>query len=129
MKAFTTRMIGNMGEEAVCHYLKRRFYRLLDRNFTVKGGELDIVAKRFSTLVFVEVKTRKASTDVEAYGYARDAVDRDKRAHLYRAAAKYLAAHPEYKIYAIRFDIAEVYYEERNRKKPKLSIFYRKDAF
>ncbi|MDD5415847.1 MAG: YraN family protein [Candidatus Daviesbacteria bacterium] len=50
--------IGNKGEELACKYLKKLGYRILERNFRIRGGEIDIVAKDRDTLVFAEVKTR-----------------------------------------------------------------------
>ena len=125
-KALTHRAIGDLGEDAVVRYLKRRGYRILDRNYTVKGGEIDIIASRFSKLVFVEVKTRKASTDTEKYGKAQDAVNEEKRAHMrYTAGAYILRFRMQY--LKPRFDIAEVYYTEG--KRTKFKIHYRKEAF
>lgn len=123
----TTRMIGDLGEAAVCRYLRLRGWRIVARNFTVKGGEIDIVAKRFSRLAFVEVKTRKADTDREKYGRPADAVDHEKRTNLRYAATRYLSLHPTKA--KPRFDIAEVTYTLREGKKPKLSLAYRKEAF
>ena len=122
----THRTIGDLGEDAVVRYLKRRFWHILDRNYTVKGGEIDIIACRFSRLIFVEVKTRKKSTDSEKYGKAQDAVTEEKRAHLRYAAARYIT---ECRMQYLkpRFDVAEVYYTEA--KKKKFKVFYRKEAF
>lgn len=41
-----------------CKFLKKNGYRILERNFRIRGGEIDIVARDKDTLVFVEVKTR-----------------------------------------------------------------------
>lgn len=122
----THRAIGDLGEDAVVRYLKRRFWHILDRNYTVKGGEIDIIATRFSRLIFVEVKTRKASTDTEKYGKAQDAVNEEKRAHMRHTATRYIT---EYRMQYLkpRFDVAEVYYTEG--KKMKFKVFYRKEAF
>lgn len=98
---------GNRGEDAVCRYLRLRGWRILERNFTVKGGEIDIIASRFRYIVFVEVKTRSAATDTEKYGHAADAVTEEKKQHLRHAASRYLALHPSRK--KPRFDVAEVY--------------------
>jgi len=122
----THREIGSLGEDAVVRYLKWRGYHILDRNYTVKGGEIDIIATRFSQLVFVEVKTRKASTDTDKYGKAQDAVTEEKRARIRHTATHYIM---NYRMYYLkpRFDVAEVYYTEGKRKRFK--IFYRKEAF
>lgn len=49
---------GDYGEALACEYLKKQGYKILERNFRIRGGEIDIVAKEEETLVFIEVKTR-----------------------------------------------------------------------
>lgn len=49
---------GNYGEEIACKYLQKLGYKILERNYRIRGGEIDIVAKDKDALVFVEVKTR-----------------------------------------------------------------------
>lgn len=51
---------GDKGEELACQYLRRLGYRILKRNFRIRGGEIDIVAMHGEWLVFVEVKTRSS---------------------------------------------------------------------
>lgn len=121
-----TRRRGNRGENAVCRYLFRRGYRILERNFTVRGGEIDIIATRFRYIVFVEVKTRSRATDTEKYGKPADAVTEEKKQHLRRAASRYLALHPSRK--KPRFDVAEVYLPHENEK-GFAKIHYIKEAF
>ena len=123
--ALTTRAQGDLGEDAVVRYLRRRGWQILERNFTVKGGEIDIIARRLSYIVFVEVKTRRITTNTDKYGHAQDAVDKDKRAHLRYAASRYLATHPTK--CKPRFDIAEVYYHPE--KAHSYRVIYRKEAF
>lgn len=59
MKTFTskTQQIGELGEEKVAQYLESRGFRVVERNYTRKWGELDIVAEKGSVLHFIEVKT------------------------------------------------------------------------
>ena len=121
-----TRRRGKRGENAVCRYLFCRGYRILERNFTVKGGEIDIIATRFRYIVFVEVKTRSAATDTEKYGHAADAVTEEKKTHLRHAASRYIALHPSKK--KPRFDVAEVYLPKENQK-GSAHIRYIKEAF
>lgn len=47
-----------LGEDAACVYLKRKGYRIIERNFRRGYGEIDIIALKKRTLVFIEVKTR-----------------------------------------------------------------------
>lgn len=54
----TNTQTGRYGEEVACQYLKKLGYRILERNYRIRGGEIDIVARDGQSLVFVEVKTR-----------------------------------------------------------------------
>jgi putative endonuclease len=54
----STKIVGNKGEELACQYLKKQGYLILERNFRIRDGEIDIIAKDKNILVFVEVKTR-----------------------------------------------------------------------
>lgn len=49
--------VGRFGEDIACVFLKKRGYKILERNYLRKWGELDIVAKKAKKLCFVEVKT------------------------------------------------------------------------
>ncbi len=48
--------IGQIGEDCACEYLRKEGYKIIDRNYNRKWGELDIVAKKGKKLHFVEVK-------------------------------------------------------------------------
>lgn len=54
----STKVTGNYGEDLACEYLKKQGYKILERNYRIRGGEIDIVCKDHDCLVFVEVKTR-----------------------------------------------------------------------
>src|SRR5688572_24696728 len=49
---------GNIGEDLACNYLLKLGYKIIGRNFRIRGGEIDIVASDKEILVFVEVKAR-----------------------------------------------------------------------
>ena len=49
--------VGKFGEDVACMFLKKHGYRVVERNYLRKWGELDIVAKKAKKLCFVEVKT------------------------------------------------------------------------
>lgn len=96
------RSIGNIGEESVCHYLIKRGYRIVARNYTIRGGEIDIIAEDGEFLAFVEVKSRKPDSMVSGF----EAVNSRKKGLIIRTAADYCAKHPNQ--LQPRFDVAEV---------------------
>ncbi len=78
------RELGRVGEGIVERYLIDVMgARILDRNFTVRGGEIDIVAERDETILFVEVKLRRTQSGLDAVTYT-------KRRRLSFAALVYL---------------------------------------
>jgi putative endonuclease len=50
--------LGKKGEEFALRFLKKRGYRIIEKNYVCKMGEMDIIAKEKDTLIFIEVKTR-----------------------------------------------------------------------
>jgi putative endonuclease len=83
--------------------LERAGYRVLERNFRCRGGELDIVAEHDDTLCFIEVRTRRVGAMVDG----RSSVDARKRRKLVRAAQVYCQARA-ISARAMRFDVVEV---------------------
>ncbi|MGH7233426.1 MAG: YraN family protein, partial [Nitrospiraceae bacterium] len=95
-----TRAFGRIAETEAERYLRRKGYRILERNERSPHGELDLVVQLGDLLVFVEVKARRTS----AYGGAPHAVDGRKQAKLVKLAAQYLARHNLHN-QACRFDV------------------------
>lgn len=78
--------LGSHGEEVAVALLKRRKYKILERNYQCAVGEIDIIALDGKTLVFVEVKTRSTW----AFGSPQAAVTPKKQRQLAKVAAYYL---------------------------------------
>jgi putative endonuclease len=72
---------GKLGEDIAHKYLKRLGYKILMRNFRIRGGEIDIIAIDGDTLVFVEVKTRSS----DLFGSPEDAINYHKLRFIERA--------------------------------------------
>ena len=84
-----SQVFGKEAEVAAEQNLRRQGYRILGRNVRFSNGELDIVAKKDDTIVFVEVKARRT----DQFGGASYAVTPRKQQRLIHLAAQYLAQH------------------------------------
>ena len=58
------RRVGDMGESLAADWLKRQGFKILDRNYLTKFGEIDIVGKKDGKIVFFEVKTVTQETKI-----------------------------------------------------------------
>ena len=123
-KKRSPRLTGAKGERIARRYLKQRGYKILDKNYQIYGGEIDIIAldRENGKTVFVEVKTRKDDAGlIERFGTAADAVDHEKISRLQYAIRSYLWKHPESA--NCRGDIIEVYLPLKPSlfKKPRIN--------
>lgn len=80
VSTMSPKKIGALGESIVCEYLKRKGFRIIDRNVAKKTGEIDIIAQKGSTLHFVEVKTILCYTFPGEGGY-QDGYDPSANLH------------------------------------------------
>jgi putative endonuclease len=97
------RLLGVEGEAAAARWYQAHGYEVVARNWRCAEGELDLVAKRGSTLVFCEVKTRSS----DRFGSPAEAVTFARQRRLRGAALRYLAS-GESRAKHLRFDVAEV---------------------
>lgn len=95
--------LGKHGENIAADYLTQSGYSIITRNYRRRFGEVDIVARQDSTIVFVEVKTRRSAT----FGTGFEAVDVRKQRQLTRIALDYLSRHNLFNVNA-RFDVVAV---------------------
>lgn len=121
MKIFSAKQTGNVGEEYTVRYLKKNGYRILERNFRLKCGEIDIIAQKGEYIIFTEVKTRAANFLARPY----EAVDRRKIAKILKTAAIYIAQN-QLDAY-FRFDVSEVFTDSNSGK--VTGINYIENAF
>jgi putative endonuclease len=83
--------LGKRGERLAEAHLVARGYRLVERNWRCRHGEIDLVVRDDDALVFVEVKTRSST----AFGHPFEAITPLKLARLRRLAGVWCAEHPE----------------------------------
>jgi putative endonuclease len=94
----------NRGERAAARHYRLRGYRILGANVRAGGNELDLIVRRGSRIVFVEVKERAR----DAFGGPFAAVDAEKRRRVGRAAAAWLHAHPQPPGLDVAFEVVAV---------------------
>jgi putative endonuclease len=98
-------IIGGRGEDIAMEWLRERGYYIVERNWRAGHYEVDIIAERYDTLHFVEVKTRKSGGWQSAY----DSIDDQKIRSLRRAASYYRATH--HMNHNIQFDLIAITYD------------------
>ena len=99
--------IGKLGEDIAVNYLKQKGYKILDRNFECRQGELDIIAIDKNEIVFIEVKTRTSNR----YGTPSEAVNKIKQKHMLQTIKYYLYIRNLSDKF-VRIDVIEVYIKD-----------------
>ncbi len=93
--------LGSAGEQAVADHLEQAGWKIIDRNWRTRRGEIDIIALHGQTLVFIEVKTWPHGT-VEDLEFVINAA---KRKRMVETSKCFLSAHRQYSGMYIRFDV------------------------
>jgi len=96
-------VLGRDGEAVVARWYEEHGYVVLDRNWRIREGELDLVLARGRQIVFCEVKARSGL----GFGVPAQAVTAIKQRRIRLLAARWLAAHDQ-RPAEIRFDVASV---------------------
>jgi len=114
--------LGDWGEDRAALYLRLHGYRILERNFRCRQGEIDIIAARGGVVAFVEVKLRRSADFAEA----REFVTAAKQRRIAVSAGVWLGKsgcglQP-------RFDVIEIYAPEGSRTR-RPALRHLEDAF
>jgi len=111
--------LGKKGEEIALRFLKKRGFRIIEKNYVCKMGEMDIIAREKDTLVFIEVKTRTSTM----FGPPQLAVNSSKQRQLSKVALNYLKEKQLEDVKA-RFDVVAILLKQKGEE-----IELIKDAF
>ena len=95
--------LGRAGEAAAAAFYRRRGYRIVERNYRCRSGEIDLIVRRGRLLVFCEVKTRTSAR----WGVPAEAVGTLKQNRIRRSAGTWLAEHDGPRR-ELRFDVVSV---------------------
>lgn len=99
------RALGTAGEERAARWYAAHGYRVLDRNWRCRDGEIDLVCWRDRTVVVAEVKTRSSA----AFGHPIEAVTETKQQRLRLLAVRWLEAQdPPVRHRGLRFDVVSI---------------------
>jgi len=101
--ADTRKQFGKLGEEIAVSVLRKKGYKVIERNFRTRTGEIDIIAKHKGRIVFVEVKSRKS----KRYGDPKLAITARKKRKISMVALAYLKKHHTVQTPA-RFDVVTI---------------------
>lgn len=82
----TAKARGYQGEALAAEFLIKKGYTIIEKNFTVRGGEVDLIMDDHGTLVFVEVKTRTG----ESFGHGDESLTAAKKRRIKSTIARYL---------------------------------------
>ncbi len=113
---------GKEGEKAAVRFLKKKGYRIIEKNYRNKSGEIDIIAEQDQVLVFVEVKSR---ADAE-YGDPLEAVTPYKQRKIGQVARGFMAQH-RIEDRSCRFDVVGIRGNPREKKTWEVELV--QDAF
>lgn len=118
--------LGREGETRAARFLEARGYRIVARNVRAARVEIDLIAGLDGVLVFVEVKSRRATgpDGFGGHGQAAEAVDERKQARLRRGARAWLDEHPAARRRSrrIRFDVITCLHAESASRNPPESV-------
>ena len=112
--------LGSKGEDLAVQYLKKKGFKVIERNYHCSAGEIDLIAREGKTLIFVEIKTRSSSE----FGLPQEAVDRFKQKKMIEVARAYLAEHHLNEEIPARFDVVAIHLTSTG---PDIELI--KDAF
>ena len=101
---FYKKLLGRLGEKKAEKLLRKKKYKIIEKNYTTKFAECDLIALYGNLLVFIEVKTRSSV----AFGTPADAVDLKKQRKYVKLAEYFIMMNDEYKNYSVRFDVVEI---------------------
>lgn len=116
----TNKVFGVFGESLATEYLSEKGYKVLERNFSCRIGEVDIIAMQEDTVAFIEVKTRSS----EKFGLPSEAVSLTKQNRIVKTALYYMQRN-KLLDYMCRFDVIEIIVDPENKSRINLI----KDAF
>lgn len=101
--------VARIGERLAAQYLKEQGYQILEHNYRLRTGEIDLIAKEGERIVFVEVKTRRTLK----FGVPQAAVTLAKQKQISKIALSYLQTHDMLDM-PCRFDVVAIFLSSKS---------------
>lgn len=98
-----TKLLGKEGEDRAARFLMKQGYRIIERNYGTRSGEIDLIALHDGVVVFIEVKTRTS----DAFGAPELAVNHRKQQRMVKAALGYIKYKKLHQV-PCRFDVVAI---------------------
>jgi len=98
-----TKLLGQAGEDRAARFLMTQGYRIIERNYRTRSGEIDLIALHDGAVVFIEVKTRTS----DAFGAPELAVNPRKQQRMVKAALGYIKYKKLHQV-PCRFDVVAI---------------------
>lgn len=100
----SSKEVGNDYEQLAAEYLVKNGYKIIKRNYRLRSGEIDIIARKEDIISFIEVKYRKNSD----YGNGLDAVTIEKQKKISKAALHFIAYNNISEKITFSFDVIDI---------------------
>ena len=97
------KLLGRTGEDRAARFLVSQGYRILERNYSTRSGEINLIGLHQGTVTFIEVKTRSS----DAFGAPELAVNHRKQQRMIKAALGYIKAKKLHQV-PCRFDVVAI---------------------
>lgn len=110
------KILGSFGEKTAAKMLTDKGYKILMKNYKAVGCEIDLIARKDGTLVFIEVKTRSSDN----YGTPEEAINHSKAQNITKAALAYMHENKISDV-PVRCDVVSIIIDNRD-KSEKLDI-------
>ena len=121
----TTREQGEYTESLACQFLENKGFKLVERNFNCRFGEIDLIMQDNDSLVFIEVRYRRNNN----YGSGAETITANKQSKLIKTASAYLQRHAKLNRCPARFDVISITGPIETTKIENISFDWIENAF
>ena len=121
----TTREQGEYTESLACRYLEDKGFVLIEKNFSCRAGEIDLIMNDNKNIVFVEVRYRRSNN----FGSGAESITVSKQSKLIKTASLYLQQHDKLNKYPSRFDVVSITGSIETNDINKINFDWIKNAF